>query len=321
MGTLVGKNINLTFRSLLRLPNDSSGLTGTLQTMEDGEGTVSVVQLSSTRMNVTGGFSIESVDMTLAGSADGQILAFNNGTSKYEPVSNVAKLDVAQEFTKAQNFNATSLTALGADLITNGGFATDSDWAKGPGWSIAAGVASSDGSQAGDSDLNQALSLTSGQTYEVEFTVSNFSAGNVTPVAGDTEGTDRAANGTFTENIVAGAGGDIDIRADLDFIGDIDDVTVRLANVPWNLEDDQVTELILDGDLVLDNPTNMQDGGTYILRLVQDGTGTRLIAFGSAYRFPGGTPPTLSTGVNAVDYITFISDGSNMDGVFQGDFS
>jgi len=321
MGTLVGKNINQTFRSLLRLPNDANGLTGTLQTVEDGEGTASVVQLSSTKMNVTGGFSIESVNMTLVGSTDGQILAFNNGTSKYEPVSNVAKLDVAQEYTKAQNFNATSLAALGTDLVTNGGFAADTDWAKGPGWSIAAGVASSDGSQAGDSDLNQALSLTSGQTYEVEFTVSNFSAGNVTPVAGDTEGTDRAANGTFTENIVAGAGGDIDIRADLDFIGDIDDVTVKLANVSWNLEENQVTELILDGDLVLDDPTNMKDGGTYILRLVQDGVGTRLITFDSAYRFPGGTAPTLSTGANAVDYITFISDGVFMDGVFQGDFS
>jgi len=321
MGTLVGKNINQTFRSLLRISDDTNGITGVLQTVEDGEGTVSPLQLSETKVNITSGFSIESVNMSLSGVTDGQLLAFNDSASQFEPVGNVAKLDVAQEYTKTQNFNATSLTALGADLVTNGGFDADTNWGKGPGWSIAAGVANSDASQSADSDLTQALSLVNGQTYQVTFTISNFVAGNVTPVAGDTEGTDRSADGTFTENIVAGAGGDIDIRADLDFDGDIDDVSVKLANVSWNLEDNQVTELILDGDLVLDNPTNLQDGGTYILRIIQDGAGSRLLTFGSAYRFTGGTAPTLSTGANAVDYITFISDGVNMDGVFQGDFS
>ena len=61
--------------------------------------------------------------------------------------------------------------------------------------------------------------------------VSNYSAGNVTAVLGDTEGTDRSSNATFTETITAGAGGDIDIRADLDFIGDIDDVSVKAIAV------------------------------------------------------------------------------------------
>lgn len=320
MGTLVGKNINQTFRSLLRIPDDANGLTGVLQTVEDGEGTASPLELSATKFNVTGGFSIESVDISLVGATDGQVVVFNSGTSQFEPSSNVPKINIAQEWTKAQNFNATSLTGLGADLVTNGSFVTDTDWGKGPGWSISGGVASSDASQSADSDLTQSLSLVNGNTYEVTFTISNFVAGNVTPVAADTEGTDRSANGTFTENLIAVAGGDVDIRADLDFDGDIDDVSVKLANVSWNLEDNQVTELILDGDLVLDNPTNLQNGGTYILRLVQDGVGSRLLTFGSAYRFPGSTVPTLSTGANAVDYITFISDGTNMDGVFQGDF-
>ena len=232
-----------------------------------------------------------------------------------------AILSTANEYTATQNFNATALTALGADVVTNGGFAADTDWTKGTGWTIGSGVASSDGTQGGDADLTQALSLVSGQTYEVEFTVSNYSAGNVTPVAGDVEGTDRAANGVFTENIVAGAGGDIDIRADLDFIGDIDDVTVRLANVSWDAAANQVTKLTLDGDLVLDNPSNLVDGATYIVTLAQDGVGTRLLSYDSVFKFPGGTPPTLSTGANDVDIITFVSDGTNMYGVFQGDFS
>ena len=68
-----------------------------------------------------------------------------------------------------------------------------------------------------------------GQAYEVTFTVSAYVAGNVVAVVGDTEGTDRAANGTFTEVILAGAGVDVDIRADLDFDGSVDTVTVTRA--------------------------------------------------------------------------------------------
>ncbi len=114
--------------------------------------------------------------------------------------------------------------ALGFNDVVNGTFDTDTDWAKGTGWTISGGTASSDGTQAGDADLTQDISVASGATYVVTFTVSNISAGNVTAVVGDTEGTDRSANGTYTEEITAGSGTDIDIRADLDFVGDIDDV-------------------------------------------------------------------------------------------------
>lgn len=235
--------------------------------------------------------------------------------------ANNALTDVAQEYTAQQSFNATTLTALGADLVTNGGFATDTGWTKGTGWTIGSGVADSDASQVADSDLTETtLALVNGNTYEITFSVTNYVAGNVTAVAGGTEGTDRAANGTFTENIIAGAGADLDIRADLDFDGNIDDVIVKLANVSWDLNTNQVTTLTLDGDLVLNNPTNQVDGSTYIIRPRQDGTGTRLLTYGSVYKFPGGTAPTLTTAASSKDIITCISDGTNMECVFQGDF-
>lgn len=93
------------------------------------------------------------------------------------------------------------------------------------------------------------------------------------------------------------------------------------ANIAWDLNNNQVTSVTLAGNRTLDNPTNMKDGGTYILRVVQDGVGSRTLSFGTAYKFPSGTAPTLSTGTNAVDILTFVSDGTNMYGVFQGDFS
>ena len=158
------------------------------------------------------------------------------------------------------------------DFIANGDFATDTLWTKGTGWTIAALVASSDGTQAGDSDLTQiganlTNALVQGATYTVTFTVTAYTAGNVTPVVGDTEGTDRAATGTFTEQIVAGAGVDIDIRADVDFVGSIDNVIVKQVGgvsvdiTQWQLDlSDVVGET--ESILVLDN-IQVGDAGSY----------------------------------------------------------
>jgi hypothetical protein len=120
---------------------------------------------------------------------------------------------------------------LGTTLLTNPNFVSDTFWVKGTGWTIATGVASSDGTQTADSDLSQPVDpigktgqIIAGRTYDVTFTISNYSAGNVTPVVGGTEGTDRSSNGTHTETIVAGADGEFALRADLNFVGDVDTV-------------------------------------------------------------------------------------------------
>lgn len=93
------------------------------------------------------------------------------------------------------------------------------------------------------------------------------------------------------------------------------------ANIAWNLDDGQSAKVTLGGNRTLDNPTNMIDGGTYILRVIQDATGSRTLGFGTAYKWPGGTPPTLTTTANAVDILSFVSDGTNMYGVSQLAFS
>ena len=68
-------------------------------------------------------------------------------------------------------------------------------------------------------------------------------------------------------------------------------------------------------------PTNLKDGATYILRVIQDATGTRTITWNSVFKWPGGTAPTLSTGNGAIDIITFVSDGTNLYGTAQLNFS
>ena len=76
----------------------------------------------------------------------------------------------------------------------------------------------------------------------------------------------------------------------------------------------QVATVTLGGNRTLANPTNIVDGGSYRLVVKQDATGGRTLTFGSAYKWPGGSVPILSTGASAVDVLVFTADGANMLG-------
>lgn len=91
------------------------------------------------------------------------------------------------------------------NLIVNGTFAADTDWTKGTGWTIAAGVASK--AVTGSATLlSQALTLVPGATYRATYTVSAYASGTVNAqLQGSTvvAGPDRSANGTYSEDLVA----------------------------------------------------------------------------------------------------------------------
>lgn len=60
------------------------------------------------------------------------------------------------------------------------------------------------------------------------------------------------------------------------------------------------------------NPTNARNGAVLILRILQDGTGSRTITtWGTLYKFAGGTNPTLTTTASKADIFGFIYDGTN----------
>ncbi len=58
--------------------------------------------------------------------------------------------------------------ALGAELVTNGGFDSDTAWAKGSGWSISGGKAVRVAA-GGGSTINQSAALVAGAIYRIEF--------------------------------------------------------------------------------------------------------------------------------------------------------
>jgi len=62
--------------------------------------------------------------------------------------------------------------------------------------------------------------------------------------------------------------------------------------------------------------TNPTKPCNLLLKLVQDGTGSRLVtAWDADIKWVGGTKPTLSTGANAVDICSFYWDGTNYHGI------
>ena len=84
---------------------------------------------------------------------------------------------------------------------------------------------------------------------------------------------------------------------------------VALGNTDANTTLDFSTannfSLTLTGSIVLLNPTGLTEGQSGIIQIQQDGSGSRTVGFGSHWDFPSATAPTLSTGANALDVLTY----------------
>ena len=115
----------------------------------------------------------------------------------------------------------------GSELVTNGDFATDSDWIKGTGWTISGGTANCDGTQTGNTLLYQNIGHSSNTLYRLQFTISNYVSGTIdfaldSPFFGAAN-----SNGTFVFDITPSSVGNFIVRADENFVGSIDNVSVK----------------------------------------------------------------------------------------------
>lgn len=79
------------------------------------------------------------------------------------------------------------------------------------------------------------------------------------------------------------------------------------ANISVNAALGNIFTVTLGGNRQLDNPTNPNRGQKIIVRVKQDGTGSRTLTFDTKYRFSTDLPsPTLSDGAGDIDYLGFI---------------
>ena len=136
-----------------------------------------------------------------------------------------------------------SFSQEGSEQITNGDFSTDTYWSKGNGWSISGGSANCDGTQSGNSDLKQqggilgaTIDFVVGKTYKVNFDIV-VTSGAITyiEVANGYDNNDITTSGNHTTYITAVSTNDrFQITANPDFIGSIDNVSVKEVGQDWS---------------------------------------------------------------------------------------
>ena len=127
-------------------------------------------------------------------------------------------------------------TEVGPELVTNGDFTGSADgWNLGTGWSYGNNniVATTPAGAA----IQSGVPIIDGRTYRVTYTLSNYVSGSYRfDMYGDetfVAGTPREANGTYTEDLVAGTGGvsgnsnEVRINTPVDGTATIDNVSIR----------------------------------------------------------------------------------------------
>ena len=84
------------------------------------------------------------------------------------------------------------------------------------------------------------------------------------------------------------------------------------ATIAWDTSSNQVTSVELGGNRTFGAPTNLVDGGVYVLMVKQDSTGSRTGTWNAVFKWTAGRTPTLTTAASAKDIFTFLSDGTNL---------
>ena len=84
------------------------------------------------------------------------------------------------------------------------------------------------------------------------------------------------------------------------------------ATIAWDASANQVTSVTIAASRTMAAPTNLKDGGVYILKVIQDGTGGYTMSWNAVFKFAGATAPTVTATANSVDIFAFLSDGTNL---------
>lgn len=77
------------------------------------------------------------------------------------------------------------------------------------------------------------------------------------------------------------------------------------STIAWNMALGFRAKVTLGGSRTLGQPTNLIKGTTGSLQVIQDGTGSRTLAYASCWDFMNDGAPTLSTGANKRDIIYY----------------
>lgn len=251
--------------------------------------------------------------------------------------------------TATTNWNDSTNYARAWSIVagTSGITGTPADYRVSPGGVfLAAATQTAQQAQAALSDFSQNTSTTTGLTYGYNAgvmrgsgtTITSVSSGTVSLTASATNYVEVDASGTVSTNTTGFNNGRFPMAAVVTGASSITTVTdkrafahILLGTVNVYTKNQSVTpsaltsgatiavdaslsnnfKLTLATNATLSNPTNATDGMVLNIRIKQDSTGSRTLAYGSAYKWAGGSAPALSTAANAVDLLSMYYDATN----------
>lgn len=166
----------------------------------------------------------------------------------------------------------------------------------------------------GNTSVNGIFTITVTSTTQFTYTVTSSASVTGSPVVILNPGLKKITWSNFQTQLVASAGTAGQYRANTP-------ATLLSNNQVWSAAD-QVTltdattiavdmstflnaSVTLGGNRTLGNPTNTKVGQTGYIKIVQDATGSRTLAYGSNWEFGGGVAPVLTTTANAVDILFY----------------
>ena len=224
------------------------------------------------------------------------------------------------DFTRSTTGTYLDSVVYGDELVTNGTFATDSDWVKGTGWSISGGVGVANGVTSQNLRQN-GVALEGNKVYSVTFTIVSISQGSVLGRFGGTPTVDSVAfnaAGTYTFFLKANStNSSFMLRGQGGFTGTVDNISVKeiiggqVSGTPL-LRTAAINEPRLEYD-ASGNPLGLliEEARTNVLQYSEDFAGSywskgRATITPNAATAPDGTltaDKIISTAVNGSHYV------------------
>ena len=153
-------------------------------------------------------------------------------------------------------------------------------------------------------------------------TASAVAAAASSKIAAQSSAWEAGTLGNVVEDTTPQAGGDFDFQGHhAGFTQQTITYNVTTTTVDWGAGN-KASMTFGAGNIGTFAFTNPPKTSNLVLKIIQDGTGSRVVTtWDTDIKWAGGTAPTLSTGANDIDIISFYFDGTNFFGVISKDFS
>ena len=251
--------------------------------------------------SVIGDGSGFATDAELAAVSATMATSINNSNTRITSVSDFAVALSATFATSINNSNTNittntnAITSINSVIGDGTGFATDAELAA-TSAALATSIGNSNTRITSVSDFAVALSATMATSIATRLPLAG---GTLT---GTVSGTDFYVSAVaIGVDTLLGKQLHIGTAAVADIVSLTDGATIA---VDFNAGQNFAVQL--GGNRTLGNPTNCVPGQTGSAFIIQDGTGGRTLSYGANWEFAGGTAPTLSTAISAVDRLDYI---------------